>query len=144
MDQNKLKAISIGVGGLSVILSGLLYVLITDLYLLNGASWLFIAIFLAFGGGFCTLFSESLKHKPVWFYVLKGLGIACSIAFLIVIFVYASKVDVTAIVKTKSVKTTYVNNMLLVIKIICTAFTGIAICGQGANIALNVIYKIDD
>ena len=144
MDQNKIKAITLGVGGLSIIVSGLLYVLFTDLYLLNGASWLFIAIFLAFGGGFCTLFSESLKHKPVWFYVLKGLGVACSISFLIVVFVYASKVDVTAIVKTKSVKTTYVNNMLLVIKILCSTFTGFAVLGQGANIALNVIYKIDD
>ena len=111
---------------------------------MNSAEWMFGAIITAFGGGFCALLSESLKNKPALFYVVKGIGVACTIAFIVIMFCYPNGVDVESIVKTKKMTTASVNSLVGFVEVFCAIFGIIGLLAQGTNIALNIIYKIDD
>lgn len=144
MDQIKFKSLSYLIGGLAMLVAGLFYILVTDLKLLNTAEWLFIAIFTAFGSGFCAILSESIKHKHLLFYILKYIGFVCSIAFIIIIFSYTASIDILNIVKVKGVKTADVQSTVNFVKIFCLFFAFIGSIFQAGNIALNTMYGIDD
>ena len=148
MNQSKIKTLLFTIGGLTLIATGLFYILITDLFLLNTAEWLFAAIFVAFGAGFSTILSESLKNKHVWFYIIKSIGIVCSFAFIVVLLNYAAAASAPAniltIVKTKGYKTAEALSLIKVVKNICLVFSIFGITCQVANVVLNIVYKIDD
>jgi hypothetical protein len=148
MNQSKIKALLFTVGGLTLIATGLLYILVTDLFLLNTAEWLFAAIFVAFGAGFSTILSESVKNKHVWFYIIKSIGIVCSFAFVLVIFKYAAAAStpeaLLTVVKTKGYKTAEVLSLINLIKNICLVLSIFGIACQAADVVLNIVYKIDD
>lgn len=86
MNKTLFKTITYFVGSLLIILVGLLFVLITDLYMKNTSGWLFFDIILSFGAGALFLFSESFKHKRGLFYLFKGLGILVTVVFVIYLF----------------------------------------------------------
>lgn len=145
MNQSKLKTLSLLIGGLALIVAGLFYTLVTDLYLLNSAEWLFLAIFTALGSGFCAILSDSLRNHHKWFYAVKAIGLACGIAFIVIIFSYVAKVDIRAIVLAKrNVTTTKITSTVKFVETVCLIFGFIGCIAQVGNIALNVVYKIDD
>ena len=84
--ENLLKKISLFVGGLLVIASGLLFILLADLYGHSGSIVLFIGVFLGVGGGILFILAESFRHKKVVYIVLKSLGITLSLLFIIYLF----------------------------------------------------------
>lgn len=82
------RDLSFFIGGIGVMVTGLLYVLLTDLYLGNTSVYLLLGILLAFAGSICFILSNSFKHNLVAFYMLKGLGMLFSIGFIIFLFVF--------------------------------------------------------
>lgn len=146
MNQSTIKKITLSIGGVLAIGIGLLYILITDLYLKNTASWLFLSIFTALGSGACAFLSESIKNKPIIFYIIKGLGILFIAAFVIIVLMYVSSANanVSEIVRITGKETVQIQLLLNRVATLCL-FVSIAtaIC-QLANIIMNVIFGIDE
>lgn len=94
-DRNKLikllKTFFYFVGNFAVVLSGLIYLLFTDLRFSNTAPWLLGASILAFGGGICGFFSANFKEKKVVMLILKGASLALSVG--LIAFMCVSKVN---------------------------------------------------
>ena len=144
MNKPIFKTISLLVGGLLILLVGLLFVLITDLYMSNTSGWLFFAIILSFGGGGLFLLSENFKHKRSLFLIAKSAAIVVSIGFIIYLFmfksgdVYLSKITLKFIknangyAKTMEFGGIYWSWIILSI---------LSVIGQGCNLALNALYK---
>lgn len=146
INKSLIKKITLIVGGLLIIGIGLLYILITDLYLKNTANWLFLSIFTAFGSGACIFLSESIRHKPIIYYIIKGLGIVFVVAFVIIVLQYvaAANANVNEIVRLTQKQTVQIQLTLNRIATACL-FIGIAsIVCQAANIVMNAIFGIDD
>ena len=148
MDQSKLKTIAYMGGGLALIVGGLIYVLLSDLLLLNTAQWLFFGIAFAFGSGFAMILSESLKSKAKWFYIVKGIAVACAIMFIVAIFLYAaharSAANIAEVIKVKGYTTPKTKSLITLIEVFGLVFGFAGIAAQGADIALNAVYGIDD
>lgn len=154
------KNISFLVGGILIMVTGLVYVLVTDMYLGNSSNYLLLGIVLAFSGSICFILSNSFKNKLKLFYILRGIGILMSIGFIIFLFAYMntdlfSKNTYLKLFKKYSGKTIWFlsNNFKKGMQIQCNikpiytinlvlAFIGV-FC-QGTNIALNAIDGVDD
>lgn len=98
MAKNLIKNLSFFIGGILLLATGLIYVLVTDLYLSNSSQYLLLGILLAFGGSISFLLSNNLKHKIKWFYALKGIGVLLSIGFIIFLFLFMNAKDSEGVV----------------------------------------------
>ena len=78
MNKTLLKNLSFFIGGITLLVTGLMYVLITDLYLSNTSVYLLLGIVLALSGSICFILADSFKEKLKVFYILKGIGIFMS------------------------------------------------------------------
>ena len=146
MTQSLVKKILLSVGGVLAIGIGLLYILITDLYLKNTANWLFFSIFTALGSGACVFLSESIKHKPIIYYIIKGLGVLFAVAFIIIVLQYvsAANANISEIVRITEKQTVQIQITLNRIATACL-FVGIAsIVCQLAHIILNIVFGIEN
>lgn len=146
MTQSLVKKILLSVGGALILGIGLMYILITDLYLKNTANWLFLSIFTAFGSGACIFLSESIKHKPIIYYIIKGLGVVFAIAFIIIVLQYVSNANanIGEIVRVTEKQTVQIQSTLNGISIACLVVGIASIACQIANIVMNIIFGIDD
>lgn len=94
-DRNKLikmlKTFFYFVGNFAVVLSGLIYLLFTDLTFSNTAPWLLGASILAFGSGICGFFSANFKEKKVTMFILKGVSLVLSVG--LIVFMCVSKTN---------------------------------------------------
>ena len=95
MNKTLLKNLSFFIGGITLLVTGLVYVLITDLYLGNSSVYLLLGIILALSGSICFILADNFKEKLKVFYILKGIGILMSISFIIFLFLYM-KTDIFA------------------------------------------------
>ena len=84
--ENLLKKISLLVGGLLVIASGLLFILLADLYGHSGSIVLFIGVLLGVGGGISFILAESFRNKKGVYITLKVIGIVLSLLFVVYLF----------------------------------------------------------
>lgn len=83
-----MKNLSFFIGGITVMVTGLIYVLLTDLYLGNSSTYLLAGVLLAFSGSICFILSNNFKNRKAVFYVLKGIGMAMTIGFIIFLFLF--------------------------------------------------------
>lgn len=76
------------IGGALILVAGLLYVLIADLYLKVRSSWLMIALIVSLAS--CVLFflSAKFKENPRLAVLFKALGVALCIFFIAFMFIY--------------------------------------------------------
>ena len=81
------KQITYYVGGFAIILSGLLYLVMTDLAFGNTSIWLLSVAVCAFGSGICMLLSANFKEKIVPYYILKGISVLLGVLLAVVIFI---------------------------------------------------------
>ncbi|MCM1289937.1 MAG: hypothetical protein NC132_03800 [Corallococcus sp.] len=77
------KLITFLIGVISMFLAGVLYMIMSDLSFGNTSVWLIIATLLSFGGAICFFFSNNFLEKPVVMYVMRGIGLALSVGFVI-------------------------------------------------------------
>ena len=144
MTQSLVKKILLSVGGALILGIGLMYILITDLYLKNTANWLFLSIFTAFGSGACVFLSESIKHKPIIYYIIKGLGVVFAVVFIIIVLQYVSNADISEIVRVTEKQTVQIQSTLNGISIACLVVGIASIVCQLANIVMNIVFGIDN
>ena len=145
-NQSIIKKIALSIGGFLIAGIGLVYILVTDLYLKNTANWLFLSIFTAFGSSACVFLSESIKQKPIIYYIIKGLGIVFVIAFVIIVLQYvsATNANIEEIIKLTQKQTVQIQLTLNKIATACL-FVGVAsIIFQIINITMNIVFGIDD
>lgn len=93
MDQTKkkertfafdtLKNVTLYVGLLAMFAGGILYMLLSDLGYGNEATWLFIASILSLGSAICVFFTTNMKDFPVRQLVLRCVGAALGIGFVV-------------------------------------------------------------
>ena len=154
------KNISFLIGGIIIMVTGLVYVLVTDMYLGNSSNYLLLGIVLAFSGSICFILSNSFKNKVKVFYILRAIGLLMSIGFIIYLFAYMktdlySKNTYLKLFKKYSGETIWFlskdfkNGMQIQcnIKPLYAINLALAIFGafcQGTNIALNAIDGVDD
>ena len=81
------KQITYYVGGFAIILSGLLYLVMTDLAFGNTSIWLLSVAVCDFGSGICMLLSANFKEKIVPYYILKGISVLLGVLLAVVIFI---------------------------------------------------------
>lgn len=89
--ENLLKKISLLVGGLLVIASGLMFILFADLYGHSGSMVLFIGVILSVGGGISFILAESFRGKKGLYIALKCVGIVLTVAFVVYLFLMMSQ-----------------------------------------------------
>lgn len=145
------RTLSFIIGGALILLIGLFYVLYSDLELINTAGWLFFGIIAAFGATFCVFFSDNVKHKKILFYALKGLGVFCSLIFILAIVLYTTKVSgdsakIKAIIvaKNNKIKTADVLNHIKLVKVLSLIIAPLSIVMQGINIVINAVFGINE
>ena len=163
MNKGLLKNLTFFIGGIALLVTGLLYVLITDLYLSNTSVYLLLGIILALSGSICFILSDSFKGKLKVFYILKGIGIFMSIGFIVFLFLYM-KTDLFAqrtflkLFKTYNGKTIWFlsknfqgtggaveiqcNIVPLYIVNIVIAITAVVI--QSVNLLLNMLFGVEE
>lgn len=144
MNKPIFKTISFLVGGVLILLVGLLFVLITDLYMGNTSGWLFFAIILSFGGGGLFLLSDNFKHKRGLFLILKSAAIILAIGFIIYLFMFKSSDAYVARITLKFIKNAqgykqtadfggmYLSWIILGI---------LSIVAQGFNLVLHLLFR---
>lgn len=142
----KLKLISMLVGGLALIGTGLLYAVVTDLVFKNSSYWLFFAIVSALASGCTFLLADKFPNKKTLFYVLKGIGLFFALFFICVILAYHGSSFVNSITGisgptfAKKVDRDFCKNFSLIISILGLV---IFLC-QASNVTLNAIFGLDD
>lgn len=163
MNKTLLKNLSFFIGGITLLATGLMYVLITDLYLSNTSVYLLLGIVLALAGSICFIVADTFKEKLKIFYLLKGIGIFMSIAFIVFLFLYM-KTDLFAqktylkLFKTYNGKTIWFlsknfqgtngsvaiecNIVPLYIINIVIAITAVVI--QSVNLLLNMLFGVEE
>ena len=155
-----IKNLSFFIGGITVMVTGLIYVLITDIYLGNTSVYLLSGILFAFAGSICFLLANSFKHKVKVFYILKGIGFVMSIGFIIFLFAYMktdlyNKATVLKLFKTYNGKTVWflsknfqgamaIPNNIKPIFVTDIIVTIIAVVCQGLNVGLHIIDGVEE
>ena len=146
MSSQAMRLVLFLVGGLAVIIGGLVYVLITDLALINTSNWLFLGIFSSLGASVFTILSNNFKDKKWLFYLFKGLGILFSIGFVVVMILYPlNGVNPTAI---KSRRTSFTEQQIYdiakLVSVLGIILGSISVVGQSGDLAVNLAFGIDD
>lgn len=146
MSSQAMRLVLFLVGGLAVIIGGLVYVLVTDLALINTSNWLFLGIFSSLGASVFTILSNNFKDKKWLFYLFKGLGILFSIGFVVVMILYPlNGVNPTAI---KSRRTSFTEQQIYdiakLVSVLGIILGSISVVGQSGDLAVNLAFGIDD
>lgn len=154
MNKSLLYKITFFVGGLLIVATGMLFILLADLELKIRSTWLFIAILFSIGSAVCALLSDKLQDKKQKQIILKSLGIAFAVCFVVTLFVFMNQ----ALASTVEANSDEFNKNLLalariikdedrsklrVISIIPAVLGIIATLFQAANLTLTVVFKND-
>lgn len=144
MDQTKkrqlsqtfdvLKTTTLYVGLLAMFAGGLLYLLLTDLGYGNEATWLFVAAILSMGSAICVFFTTNMKDFPIRQLVLRCIGAALAIGFVVFIAL-STKSEFYQKVNFEKVAA---RNTATIITLV---FGAIGIVGQIANVVLTATVK---
>ena len=163
MNKTLLKNLSFFIGGITLLVTGLMYVLITDLYLGNSSVYLLLGIILALSGAICFILADNFKEKLKVFYILKGVGIFMSICFIVFLFLYM-KTDLFAqktyfkLFKSYNGKTIWflssdfqstenvqkIQFNISTIYVINIVFAITATLIQSANVAFNALFGVEE
>ena len=160
MDQKTLiRNISMIVGIAAVAAVGLFFILFTDLYLKAESPELFLGIFFPLASIVLFILSESFKHKPIVFYIMKGAAVLFAIAFIIYAFNFMSTARFEGhtyfkLFKNYNDKTVFFlsskfNDGILIefnklpIYIIMIVFSFIGMIGQAVNGVFNKLVGLD-
>lgn len=86
--ENTVSNVAFFVGGALILLAGLLYVLIADLYLKVRSSWLMIALIFSLASCILFFLSAKFKETPRLCILFKSIGIALCVLFIAFMFIY--------------------------------------------------------
>jgi hypothetical protein len=154
-----IRNISMIVGIAAVAAVGLFFILFADLYLKAESPELFLGIFFPLASVVLLVLSESFKHKPVVFYVMKIGAVVLAIAFIIYAFYFMGTARFEGhtfykLFKTFNGKTVFflssnfndgidIEFNKLPIYIIMIVFSIIGVIGQAVNVVFNKLVGLD-
>ena len=150
MNKQLWKDITYYVGGLAVIFSGLLFMVLGDLIIKASSTLLLLLILFALGSTVCWFVSGMFKEQPLKCNVFKGIAVALAIVFVFLLVYYlmmavfvpvkqaAGFLEAFGLTRASkpSEKSTY--TMVVVVSIVICA---VGIVAQGANLVLTNIFK---
>ena len=152
MNKSLLYKITFFVGGLLIVATGMLFILLADLELGIRSTWLFITILFSIGSAVCALLSDKLQDDKRKQIIVKSLGIALAVCFVVTLFIFMNQ----ALASTVKADSDEFNRNLLalaqiikdedrsklrVITIIPAVLGIIATLSQAANLTLTVVFK---
>lgn len=152
MNKSLLYKITFFVGGLLIVATGMLFILLADLELGIRSTWLFITILFSIGSAVCALLSDKLQDDKRKQIIIKSLGIALAVCFVVTLFIFMNQ----ALASTVKADSDEFNRNLLalaqiikdedrsklrVISIIPAVLGIIATLSQAANLTLTVVFK---
>lgn len=152
MNKSLLYKITFFVGGLLIVATGMLFILLADLELGIRSTWLFITILFSIGSAVCALLSDKLQDDKRKQIIIKSLGIALAVCFVVTLFIFMNQ----ALASTVKADSDEFNRNLLalaqiikdedrsklrVITIIPAVLGIIATLSQAANLTLTVVFK---
>ncbi len=152
MNKSLLYKITFFVGGLLIVATGMLFILLADLELGIRSTWLFITILFSIGSAVCALLSDKLQDDKQKQIIIKSLGIALAVCFVVTLFIFMNQ----ALASTVKADSDEFNRNLLalaqiikdedrsklrVISIIPAVLGIIATLSQAANLTLTVVFK---
>ena len=134
------------IGALAMFVAAVFYMLMADLSFNNTSDRLIVAVLLSFGSAILFFLSVNYGEKPVIMYLLKGLGVALAIGFVVYIHLFSQsefflgvleKLQKAGLSKAKELAMSHAT-------IIITLVLGyISIVAQAANIAVVATLKED-
>lgn len=155
MTKSLLNKLTYFIGGTLIFATGMLYILLTDIYLPVKSAWLLIASIFSIGSAVCMLLSTNVQDERVKFIVMKSIAVALAIGFIVVVSLYLN----TALTSTlKSNSTEYKNGIFtlvgifkdsdrirtIVMTVISIVLGSIALILQSTNLVLTILDKTDD
>lgn len=155
MDRTLLNKLTFFIGGILIFATGMLYVLLTDLYLPVRAAWLLIGSVLSIGSAVCMLLSSNLQEERTKLIVVKSIAVALAACFIAFLFIYMNAA-LTSTVSERSDE--YKNNVFalaaifkdadkaktVAMTVVSIVLSFIALIAQSANLYLTIADKTDD
>lgn len=156
MNKNLIKNITFAIGGLLIAAAVLIFALVGDLSLKIGSAYLIILIVTGLGSAICFLLSSRFRDEPKKILLLKLIGIALAVLFIVAFFFLfylttladASDVydETSSVAKALNFFTLqYVSNTYrtdnIVIFSIFLAASAIGLICQVANVVLCAVWK---
>lgn len=156
MNKNLIKNITFAIGGLLIAAAVLIFALVGDLSLKIGSAYLIILIVTGLGSAICFLLSSRFRDEPKKILLLKLIGIALAVLFIVAFFFLfylttladASDVydETSSVAKALNFFTLqYVSNTYrtdnIVIFSIFLAVSAIGLICQVANVVLCAVWK---
>ena len=134
------------IGALTMFVAAVFYMLMADLSFNNTSDRLIIAVLLSFGSAILFFLSVNYGEKPVIMYLLKGLGVALAIGFVVYMHLFSQsefflgvleKLQKAGLSKAKELAVSHAT-------IIITLVLGyVSIVAQAANIVVVATLKED-
>ncbi len=151
MSKNNIKIRSLtNIIGISLLFAaGLIFVLFIDLKVklvshkddvsvVPLSFWLFLSIIFALGGGIFYFIGDSMKHKKIPTLVLKGVGLALSIGYIVFLFVFKNWVSSPNTIKADALS---IVNTITIISLVITILGLISLI---VNYVLSIIFIEED
>lgn len=140
------RQISYLVGVIGMFVGGIFYVVMSDLSFQNTSDWLIISVLLSFGSAICMFLSVNFAEKPTILYLLKGLGVALGIGFVVFLHLFQTTdfyVSALDAMRKDIVEQGAALSMSVATMIISLVFGYTGLAGQIGNVVLTVVFKED-
>ena len=156
LDNATTRKVALFGGIVASLAAGLVYAVISDLKLMNSSLWLFLSIICAFGSCICLAISDLIKSNKVAFYIVRGIGIALGIGFIIVMILYPSLYttirksdkevrDIYMTLKEdKSYTTAQINSLIKLAQIPSIIIMAVGILFHAFGLTQNIVCGIDE
>lgn len=156
LDNATTRKVALFGGVVAALAAGLIYAVFSDLKLMNSSLWLFLSIICAFGSGICLAVSDLIKNNRVAFYIVRSIGIALAIAFIVVMILYPNKYTTTrksdkavrniyeTLKEDKGYTTATINKYIKISQIPSIIIMAIGILFHAFGLTQNIVCGIDE
>lgn len=146
--NDKPQKITYLIGALAMFFAAVFYMVMTDLTFNNTASKLIVSVLLSFGSAILFFLSSSFSEKPVIMFLLKGIGVALAVGFILYVHLfqaydpyYLGKIDEFEKAGAAGTGSLVKTQVTMIITLVCSY---IAFVAQAANTALVAIFKEEE
>lgn len=150
LEKSRMVSYLAGAGLMALV--GVVFMMLSDLAVKNTATLLMLAVALSFGGAIAAFFSETLREKPIFLFILKVLALALTVGFIIYlyefrnneVFIAAGKMKPFVMIignKEKEISRTVMMNFMMTSSLVLTY---VAAGCQAINIGLNAFLGVKE
>lgn len=129
-----IKRVTFLVGVLAMFVGSICYMVMSDLGFGNESTWLILATLLSMGSAACQFFSSNMRDMPVKQIVLRSIGIALGIGYVLFLHLFTG----TAFYNGLGYKVVPARNACMIVSFI---FAYVALVAQIANLVFIVTIK---